>query len=259
MNFTNQSLAIEQLADFAQRKVQSVLISGPSGSGKTHIASLYQSLVGASEFWSIDPNVNSIKDTIEYCIQSNITAVCCIENLDIGSINACNTILKFLEEPQSGIFIIVTCHNIGDVPNTIVSRCTTISLSNPTHEDLIKYMEHKFHISLLDNPLYNAAISFSDVDCIYMLKQEYCEYILESIDILSEPSISTQVWNLTHFPDSSNVPLKILFQCLLYYYKSINDTKLSSLCVSILEDISDKRIASHIPVTKFCMAIRYGI
>lgn len=49
-----------------------------------------------------------------------------IENIENASISAQNSMLKFLEEPSSGVIAILTTDNIDRILPTIVSRCTLI-------------------------------------------------------------------------------------------------------------------------------------
>lgn len=49
-----------------------------------------------------------------------------IQNAETASISAQNSMLKFLEEPGSGVTAILTTDNIGRLLPTIVSRCTVL-------------------------------------------------------------------------------------------------------------------------------------
>lgn len=53
-----------------------------------------------------------------------------INNVDQLNISAANTLLKFLEEPDSNTIAIFTTNNLDAVINTIISRCQIIKLNN---------------------------------------------------------------------------------------------------------------------------------
>ena len=55
-----------------------------------------------------------------------------INEVEKMNISAANTILKFLEEPESGIIAILVTNNIHEMLETIVSRCQLINLKSST-------------------------------------------------------------------------------------------------------------------------------
>lgn len=52
--------------------------------------------------------------------------VALIDHMDDASIQAQNSLLKFLEEPGEQVTIILTCDSLGKILPTIISRCRTI-------------------------------------------------------------------------------------------------------------------------------------
>lgn len=66
----------------------------------------------------------------------NGSRVYILENVENASISAQNSMLKFLEEPASGVVAILTTDNIDRILPTIVSRCTLIPFS-PLSEDYL--------------------------------------------------------------------------------------------------------------------------
>ena len=54
------------------------------------------------------------------------TRVYIIQNAETASISAQNSMLKFLEEPGSGVTAILTTDNINRLLPTIISRCTVL-------------------------------------------------------------------------------------------------------------------------------------
>mgnify|MGYP003395654197 CR=1 FL=1 len=57
-----------------------------------------------------------------------------IENIDTATTEASNAFLKNLEEPSSNLIYILTAGNLTNVLPTIVSRCETIKIKNPSHK-----------------------------------------------------------------------------------------------------------------------------
>lgn len=83
-----------------------------------------------------DGNESSIKkDDVEY-IQSEFKKssfegkerIYILKNIENSSPSAMNSLLKFLEEPQEGVFAILTTKNVNKVLPTIQSRCQVIHL-----------------------------------------------------------------------------------------------------------------------------------
>ncbi len=57
-----------------------------------------------------------------------------IENFDKATLEASNSILKILEEPPAGTYIILSCTNINTLLPTITSRCQIINDNQTPHE-----------------------------------------------------------------------------------------------------------------------------
>ncbi len=55
--------------------------------------------------------------------------------------NASNAILKILEEPQDGNFIILITHNLEKILPTIKSRCHIVKVKNLSNESLLSLMQ----------------------------------------------------------------------------------------------------------------------
>ena len=54
---------------------------------------------------------------------------------------AANSLLKLLEEPSDGTFIILVCHRSQALPATIRSRCQTITLPHPREEISLAWLD----------------------------------------------------------------------------------------------------------------------
>lgn len=60
---------------------------------------------------------------------------------DSMNVNAFNALLKPLEEPASGTYIILVCHRMGSVPATIRSRCQILRLPVPDAEQCLHWLD----------------------------------------------------------------------------------------------------------------------
>lgn len=69
-----------------------------------------------------------------------------------------NALLKTIEEPPKGVYIIVLCENLESILETIISRCQIYKLA-PLSKDQIKNYISRFHITKED--VLKAAIAFS--------------------------------------------------------------------------------------------------
>ena len=72
-----------------------------------------------------------------------------IKDCDKMRAEAANSMLKFLEEPETGIIAILMTNNVNNVLSTIISRCKVIKLNNDSNS-----------ITLDDNELDDIAIDF---------------------------------------------------------------------------------------------------
>ncbi|AZK43676.1 DNA polymerase III subunit delta' [Erysipelothrix piscisicarius] len=83
---------------------------------------------------------SEIIDLKEYFSQSSIETsghqVYIIEDVDNATVEAMNSLLKFLEEPEGDIVAILTTRNENRVLETIRSRCLTIHLESMNHQML---------------------------------------------------------------------------------------------------------------------------
>ena len=64
-----------------------------------------------------------------------------VENM---TLEAVNSVLKFLEEPESEIYAFLTTNNVNNVLPTIVSRCQTLPLKSLPRDQVIKDAEALF-------------------------------------------------------------------------------------------------------------------
>lgn len=65
-----------------------------------------------------------------------------INNAEALNLSAANSLLKFLEEPESNTVAIFTTTNLNAVINTVVSRCQIIKLNNTNTEKGMHFIEN---------------------------------------------------------------------------------------------------------------------
>ena len=65
-----------------------------------------------------------------------------IDAIDEMNTSAQNAILKNLEEPHKNTYILLVCHNINNILETIISRCERIDIQKHSFEDWKKIFEY---------------------------------------------------------------------------------------------------------------------
>lgn len=66
-----------------------------------------------------------------------------IDSIDQMNRQACNALLKMLEEPPQDTFFLLICHSIGRVIPTIRSRCIKLDFRSLTNEDMKRVIESR--------------------------------------------------------------------------------------------------------------------
>lgn len=259
MELRFQTDALEELRRLAASDRHSILIEGPIGCGKSFIAKQYTSMINVLDFSSVQPTVSAIREALEASYDLTSPVVFCIENLDSGVPAASYTLLKFLEEPSSNVYLIVTCRNRFKVPDTIISRSTCITMSAPIESDLSIYAEAKDAIKynqLFKHSIWSAVRSLNDVETVFRLSKEQLSYYTQLRQLLDfKDSVSNIIWQLGHYPDNSETNLEFVFNYLIATCKLDNVKRNAIEC---MKDISTSRIASHAVLAKFVLECKYG-
>lgn len=252
MDLQCQNNSIYELQQLADSDRHSVLIDGPIGSGKSYLANQYAKVLGISDVSFIVPTVSELRDTIESVTELSTKCVLCIENLDSGVVGASYTLLKFLEEPSAKVYIIVTCRNRYDIPETILSRSTCVSVSMPTESDIQTYASfrdaYKYDVVKL-LPVWRGVKTFTDVDYVFSLTSDQRKYFDELKSILNpKESISSLAWKLSHFPDKSDINLNFLMN---YFMAIIKNSQVRQHIIQCARDLSTSRISSNAVLSNF--------
>ena len=257
LEFKSQIQAIEQLKQYAEMDKHSLLIDGASGSGKTYLSSYFKDLIHADDYVIVQPNVNDIRAATEACSKLNTKIVLCIENLDTGVAGASHALLKFLEEPTSNVYIVVTCIEIANIPDTILSRSIQISLNPPTQSDIEMYANYIDEVKYFDlsKRFKNIIRSFSDVDKVFKLSAEQQEY-LNSIELgWFDNPVNDVVWKLSKYPDNTSIDLTLVLRICL---NIVPGKYLRKVCIDCLNELHKNRVSSNAIMSKLVMEVKYG-
>lgn len=259
MEFINQKEAILDLKRYAESDKHTVLISGVSGSGKSYLAMQYAKFLKIDDSVFVEPKVNNLKDGIAQCIVNNKPIVFCIENLDTGVSAASYSILKFIEEPMSNIYIVITCRNIKQIPDTILSRSCMISLCPPTNADIDSYAKKTdllLYERLHEKSIWKCVHSFKEVDELYKYSVDEVEYIENIVsNISSNNNVSSIVWAIQKLPSGKDAPIHLV---LKHIADLDNRHYIHRCCIECLNDIDSNVISKNAAIAKFVFDYKYA-
>lgn len=257
MKFKSQEKVLEELKLLAAYDRHSILIEGPRGCGKSYCSKQYAQYNNISTIHFIEPKVAEIKQALEDSMQLDEKHLICIENLDYGSNQASQSILKYLEEPTKNVYIVVTCVNKHNVSSTIPSRSCCLKLSNPTQDDLDLYGRsinaQKFEV-LVTYPVYKSCKSFVTLE--YLLNSSldkidyYSNFADESFWNLTVDQIT---WNLSHYQDGSKCKLPLVLLTIFYH---CHNSYIQTQCVKALQALESGRLSETAVLGKFVIDIK---
>ena len=259
MNLQCQVEPLKELKLFSDSNVHNILIEGPSGCGKTYLSRQYSDFIDSDGFIEVGSTVNDIRTTIDDLYGTSSKLVLCIENLDSGVASASYSLLKFLEEPYDNIYIIVTCRNMYDVPDTIRSRCRMISVPNPTVDDINtfgKFLDLEKYEKYFKSELWMSIRTFTDIKYFYSLTDDKISYIIglfKSDEF--KGAVSDNVWKIRYFDDGSTTNVQFILKYLLY----LNNGKQRRIYIySCLDDLYKSRHSLHAILSKLFLDLKYG-
>ncbi|MEG0825874.1 MAG: hypothetical protein RR404_00195 [Bacilli bacterium] len=152
------------------------------------------------------------------------------------NLSSANSILKFLEDPESGITAILIVNNIYQLLPTIVSRCQVISLNNPIETDEISFF--KKNITTLSDEELKQKIDI----CIDFVKY-YEENGYATLAVINKK------W-FKDFKDKENISLgldiMILFYQVVLKEKLEMHTKLFNKYINIIDEIKNNNSISNL-------------
>lgn len=258
MTFLSQVDTLERLQQLADSRQHSVLVAGTAGCGKTFIASKYGNMLNIEDMVNVPAQVSEIRNTIDECYQIENDVLVCIENLDTGVAGASYTMLKFLEEPQEHVYIVITCRNLNRIPDTIISRSTVVYMSPPLPADINTYAEKKDstkYLLLSKNPIWKCIKSFQDVDIVFNLTVQQVDYFATLTDTMKcKNNISALSWKLGHFDDNTETPLNLVIG---YIIANSTDAHIRESGMKCMADLNGSRIAKHAVLARFLFECKY--
>lgn len=258
MIFQSQKSQLTQLSEFSKSKCHSILIHGPKGSGKTHLAKQYADMLHVTNFQIIKCDVATIRETIDSCISLKSDVVLCLENLDTAVLAASYTILKFLEEPLPNVYIVVTCRNIEQVPDTILSRSVVVTCSCPTDSDIEQYAESenlaKFS-TIKHTDIWRAVKSFSDAKLVLDMSSDHLSYFGQIDSLMKfQDSVSNIVWALGHYSDNTETPIQFVLQ---YIMTKTSSKTIKQAAMACIRDLALSKVSAHAALSRFAFEAKY--
>jgi DNA polymerase III subunit delta' len=159
-----------QLAEISQliandRMPNSIVISGDKGIGKSVFANviaeqiLKSDIAIATDCLVLNSNkssigIDAIRDANEFLVKSPTIGknrVVIMDKADALTINAANALLKSLEEPKNGRYIILVSESLDNILPTIKSRCYKIALRPLSQEEVgVILKSHNISENLLE-------------------------------------------------------------------------------------------------------------
>lgn len=260
MTLKFQENPIAELTQLATSGRHSILIEGPVGCGKSYLARQYAKMLGISDIAFVQPNVQAIREALDKSIDLTNPVVFCIENLDTGVLAASYTLLLFLEEPTSNVYIIVTCRNRYNIPETIISRSTCVSIGQPIPSDVDDYakqLDDTKYQTLKSTHAWKGVRSLLDVDYVYKMKPEHLDYYKKlKSEFKMNDSVSNLSWKLGHYPDRSETNIRFVLNYLMSAFAS--NRRIQKYIIECVRELEFFRIAPHAVLAKFLLNCKYG-
>ena len=259
MELKFQKNPIEELTQLAESDRHSILIEGPTGCGKSYLARQYAKMLNIQDILFVKPTVSDIREALDQSADLTNPVVFCIENLDLGVLAASYTLLLFLEEPTSNVYIVVTCRNRYQIPNTIISRSTCVTVGQPILSDVNDYAEKTDSIkfkTMKSFPVWKGVRSLFDVDYVYKMKPEHLDfYKTFKSEFKLNDSISNLSWKLGHYPDRTETDVRFVLNYMMSIY---SNKRIQKYIIQCVRELSTSRIAQHAVIAKFLFNIKYG-
>lgn len=254
-----QESTISFLMDAANKKSHSLMIQGCPGSGKTYLAGQYAKMLCVEDFCIVNPSVSEIRESLDICIKFPHPVVLCIENIDKGNIASAYALLKSLEEPRDDLYIVITCRNIYDVPDTIVSRCLCCATNPPVDSDIEEFsflVNPSRYLEVKESTLWSCVRNFNEASSVLNMSKSDFEYIESLRSFLPiRDSISNLVWKLGHYEDNRETPIELVIRYIMSFFHT--DKHVTMEGFSCIKDIMSGRVASHASVARFLFECKY--
>ena len=161
-NLLLHPLTAKQVADFVRQPAHALLIIGPQGIGKSALViDMAAQLLGVSDQKLAEqPYVSFIRPTKEHSISiaavrtlehfmslkvpGDIKRIAIIEDAHLLTMEAQNALLKTLEEPPKGTYVLLTAANEQALLPTIRSRTQILTVKRPATNELVAYFSEGY-------------------------------------------------------------------------------------------------------------------
>lgn len=259
LNFSCQINPWKELEDCAAHNRHSILLEGPQGVGKTYLAIKFaKELLHISDYMLVEPKVDEVRNAVQTGINLQVPLVVIVENLDLGVKGASYAILKFLEEPKDNVYIIVTCRNLNQVPDTIISRSVCITCPPPIRSDIEVYskeLNSEQYDYLKHQPIWKCATSLYDAKHILELSYEHLKYFEGLKSLLKfDGTVYDMSWKLTRYDDNTPTPIDLVIN---YIVNITGDNSVKQAGLRCLKDLALKRLSDNAVISKFLFDAKY--
>lgn len=258
MQANSQAETIKELKSLAQSNRQSVLIAGPAGSGKSYLSKMYANFLQVDDFVSIDPKVSDIREAIDSCTAIENRIVLEIKNLDLGVPAASYTLLKSLEEPLPHVYIVITCRNQENVPDTIISRSAVVHLGPPTNGDIDAYGRDKDALkfnNVASRLVWQCARSFSDADAILEMTPDEIDYYESLSEVCKfKDTVSNIIWKIGHYDSNKECNIELAIRSIV---ELMHNPFITRCGIDCIRDLNKARIAQHAVLAKFVFNAKF--
>lgn len=158
-------------------------------------------IINPDGMWIKKEQLDSLqKEFSKKSIESN-KKIYIINNAELLNVQASNSILKFLEEPEENIIAILITKNIYQLLPTIVSRCQIISLKKNNNQEKIIDKEIKEKLEYINN--FVKYLEKEKINAMLMTQKLWHDYFKERKDYI------------------------VGYELILIYYKDILNFKLN--------------------------------
>lgn len=259
LKFVSQQQPLAELQNCAQHNRHSILLEGPQGVGKTFLAIKFaKEMIKIPDYILVEPKVDAVREAITTGLNLQVPIVIIIENLDLGVKGASYALLKFLEEPKDNVYIMVTCRNIRNVPDTIISRSVCITCPPLIAADIELYSKElnpEQYDYLRHQLIWKCATSLHDAKRILELTYDQLKYFENLKSMFKfDKAIYDMSWKLQRYDDGTPTPVDLVIN---YIVNMCGDKTVKTAGLNCLKDLSLKRISENAVICRFLFECKY--
>lgn len=258
MQTNSQKEPLHELNRLSDAKRQSVIIEGPSGVGKTYLSQRYADMLKIDDFVSVNPKVADIREALDSSIGLSTPVMLEIENLDLGVSGAAYTLLKTLEEPTPNVYIVITCRNLANIPDTIISRSAVVNVSPPTLNDIDKFGEQLDRVkftNVASRLVWQCVRSFSDAELVLNMTNDQIDYYESLSEVCKfKDNVSNIIWKISHYDSNQECVVELAIRSIMELMHNESITRYGIECI---RELSRSRISKQATLAKFVFDSKY--